>query len=260
MDWNEWVVTATNGATTLSFPADVDLENSKMQIRNSNFTATKGNCIINLAKTELDGGAVLNIANNRLLATAGTPHLRFADNLKASDEADVLVSFNYLYRTDRAESATMPFVYVAGELELENKAEFGMWNNTFDARNNTNFVGMLSVAGNVTVGEETLVHICNNNYYKLPNMTLGLMTVTPALAQYVDCSAHVMTTVPTTTRASTTSTSPAQGNVTTGPGTTTTLFPTTSPATTQAGNNAPANAAAGVAFAAVLASLFALLQ
>lgn len=153
----------------------------------------------------------------------------------------------------------MPFVYIGNGIDLEGKAEFGMWNNTFDSRNNTNFVGMLTAAGNVTVGQEALVHICNNNYYKLPNMTLGLMTVTPALAQHSDCSAFVVSTVPTTTRASTTVTNPTQqNNATTGP---TTLFPTTSrPATTQVGNNAPANAAASVAMAAVLASLFALLQ
>lgn len=261
VDWNEWAMKANNGAATFSFPVDVNLQSSKMQIRNSNLTSTNGHCIVNLGKTELGGDAVLDIHNNRLESAVGSPNLRFSDTLKASDEADVLVSFNWLYRTDKVESATMPFVYVGGAIELENKAEFGLWNNSFDARNNTLFVGMVAVQGNVAVGEEALVHICNNNYYKVANMTLGLMTVTPALAQHVDCSSHVVTAVPTTTLASTTAT---QDNITTGGqddnGTTTTLFPTTNPATTQVGNNAPANAAAGVAFAAVLASLFALLQ
>eukprot|EP00743_Colponemidia_sp_Colp-15_P005052 GILK01005440.1.p1 GENE.GILK01005440.1~~GILK01005440.1.p1 ORF type:complete len:745 (+),score=77.11 GILK01005440.1:81-2237(+) len=259
--FRRWTVTAYN-AITFSLPNALNVEDSQLHIQDMSFTTSLGDAIIYLPAFTLNGNSLLNISGNQLNTRGGSPHLRFSGNVAVEGDSAIHITFNNFYRADTGGSITMPFVYAAAALSLGNDAQFGVWNNTFDARNSTNFVGMVTVAGAVSVENDTAVNICDNRYFIVTNQTLILMVVTPALANVVNCVDYLPTAPATTTTTDAGTNTTQAENATSGDATveTTTLDPNGTTTEPFDGNNGAPTASmlVGTLAAVVVASLLAL--
>lgn len=267
VSFRQWDITAYQ-SVTLSLSQTLAIDNSQLHVRDNALTITNngfGNCIILFPTSTLTGNSLLNVSGNVLNSRQGTPHMRFQYDTEVEGDSAILITFNTLYRFDNGGSITMPFIYAAGNLSLGNEAQFGVWNNTFNARNNTNFIGMVTVAGDVSTQNDTAVNICDNKYYFVTNQTLMLMLVTPALAQVVNCVNYLPTAPPATTTDLVTNTTQADSE-TSFDGTATSIVSEANGTTTEPfnpNNSAPATASGASLLvftlaAAVVASLLAL--